>query len=271
MKYSRFEALVSGIGAIAVLSALALSARGALVIEEVVAQVLLLLVLFAAVHWGRNGGFIAALGASILYLLARVPLVAAMGGLTWDVTSIVLVRVLSYGLVGIVGGELCSRIRYIFAKLEDSSSVDEWSQVFNQRFIMRALESALGQHGRYQTPYSVVVIQLADVLLSDLKSSKQRSIVRGVATHIRNDIRLVDEAGRLDDGRFLVVLPHTPREGALIVGERLHHGICNVVGAREDSIVVTILGAPEDADQLLELRRGLMAHSDQLQTATSIA
>ncbi|MDP2232580.1 MAG: hypothetical protein Q8K89_03015, partial [Actinomycetota bacterium] len=267
MKYSRFEALVSGIGAIAVLSALALSARGALVIEEVVAQVLLLLVLFAAVHWGRNGGFIAALGASILYLLARVPLVAAMGGLTWDVTSIVLVRILSYGLVGIVGGELCSRIRYIFAKLEDSSSVDEWSQVFNQRFIMRALESAVGQHGRYQTPYSVAVIQLADVLLSDLKSSKQRSIIRGVATHIRNDIRLVDEAGRLDDGRFLVVLPHTPREGALIVGERLHHGICNVVGAREDSVTVTILGAPEDADGLLELRRGLLAHADQLQTA----
>ncbi|MDO9108651.1 MAG: diguanylate cyclase [Coriobacteriia bacterium] len=271
MKYSRFEALVSGLGAIAVLSALALSARGALVIEEVVAEVLLLFVLFAAVHWGRNGGFIAALGASILYLLARVPLVAAMGGLTWEVTSIVLVRVLSYGLVGIVGGELCSRIRYIFAKLEDSSSLDEWSQVFNQRFIMRAFESALGQHGRYQTPYSVVVLELADVLLTDLRSSKQRSIIRGVATHIRNDIRLVDEAGRLDDGRFMVVLPHTPRDGALIVGERLHRGICNVVGAREESISVNILGTPEDADELVELRRGLVAQLDQLQATVSTA
>ena len=48
--------------------------------------------------------------------------------------------------------------------------------------------------------------QLADPeLFKDLRTSKQRSIVRGVANHIRNDIRLVDEAGRLEDGQFIVI------------------------------------------------------------------
>lgn len=268
MKYSRFEALVSGVGAAAILGALALSSQGALVLEEVLAQILLLVVLFAAVHWGRNGGFIAAVAASLIYVIARIPLVVDQGGLSWDVATLILVRVLSYGLVGIVGGELCGRIRYIFAKLEDSSSVDEWSQVFNQRFILRAFESACGQFSRYQTPYSVVMIRLSDVLLEELRPSKQRSVIRGVASYIRNDIRLVDEAGRLDDGRFMVLLPHTPRQGAQVVAERLHSGVCNVLGARTESVDVVLLGVPEDAEEMVALRKQLSADVDA-QTAVS--
>lgn len=269
MKYTQFEALVSGIGAAAIIGSLALSSQGAPVFEEVIAQLLLVLVLISAVHYGRRGGFIAALIASLIYIVLRIPLVMDSGGLTPDIVVLLLVRVLSYGLVGIAGGELCSRIRYIFASLEDSSSVDEWSQVFNQRFITRAFDSVSGQFSRYQTPYSVVVIGLSDAMFSDLRASKQRSIVRGVATHIRNDIRLVDEAGRLEDGRFLIVLPHTPKDGAQLVGERLHHGICNVLGARDDSVDALVLGAPEDAQELAALRQSLVESTEISQVALS--
>lgn len=268
MKYSQFEILVLSVGTVAILGTLAVSSQGALVIEEVIGQVLMLVVLFAAVHWGRNGGFIAAVLASVVYGVVRIPFVA-QDGLTFDVAMILLVRVLSYGLVGIVGGELCGRMRYIFAKLEDSSSVDEWSQVFNQRFITRAFESASGQFSRYQTPYSIIKITLADSLLGELRPSKQRSIVRGVASYVRNDIRLVDEAGRLDDGRFLVLLPHTPRDGALIVAERLHHGVCNVIGARDESVTIEVLGAPEDFDALVSLRAALSVQPESGQLSVS--
>jgi len=269
LKYSQFEALVMTVGAVAILGSLAISGQGSLVIEEVIGQVMMLGVLFAATHWGRNGGFIAALVASVIYVVVRIPLVTAQGGLTLDVASIILVRILSYGLVGIVGGELCGRIRYIFARLQDSSSVDEWSQVFNQRFITRAFESACGQFSRYQTPYSVIIIQLADTLLSELRPTKQRALVRGIASYVRNDIRLVDEAGRLDDGRFMVLLPHTPRDGAKVVAERLHRGVCNVLGAREDSVTVDVFGAPEDAADMIALRNSLAGPSGETQLATS--
>jgi len=268
VKYSQFETLVLSVGTIAILGTLAVSNQGALVIEEVVGQILMLVVLFAAVHWGRNGGFIAAVLASVIYGVIRIPLVA-QDGLTADIAMILIVRVLSYGLVGIVGGELCGRIRYIFAKLEDSSSVDDWSQVFNQRFITRAFESACGQFSRYQTPYSIIMIALADNLLEDLRPSKQRSLIRGVASYVRNDIRLVDEAGRLDDGRFLVLLPHTPREGALVVAERLHHGVCNVIGARDESVTIEVLGAPEDFDAMVSLRTALSAQTESGQPSVS--
>lgn len=268
MKYSRFEALVIAVGAAAILGSILFAYQGVMVVEEVAAQLLLLGVLLGAVHWGRNGGFIAALAASLIYVVARIPMALSQDHLTGTVASLILVRVFTYGLVGIVGGELCSRIRYIFARLENSNSVDEWSRLYNQKLIRRSLAAAAGQYERYQTPYSVVVLEMSAALFTDLRASKQRSLVRGVADYIRNDIRLVDEAGRLEDGRFVVVLPHTAKDGGRVVAERLHKGACDTVGAKSESIVTTLLGADEDRIAIGELIDSIAA-ADELDQVSS--
>jgi GGDEF domain-containing protein len=258
MRYSRFETVVLVVGGIAILGSIFFSLQGAPVVEEVIAQLLLLGVLIAAVHWGRNGGFIAASIASIIYIILRIPLVIEAEGLTSDIVTLILVRVLAFGLVGVVGGELCSRIKYIFAKLEDSNSIDDWSQFYNQRFVVRALETAIGQYDRYETPFSVVTVGLDPELMKDLRVSKQRSMVRGVANHVRNDIRLVDEAGRLEDGTFIVILPHTPREGGEVVVERLGRGVRDTLGAKDESVKAELFSAPHDMGRLQELRQELL-------------
>ncbi len=261
MKYSRFELLVLVVGISAVVGSIVLGSSGTLIAEEVAAQALLLGVLFIAVHWGRNGGFWAAVVASLAYLSLRLPLVISEG-VTTELVSLVLVRVLSYGLIGVVGGELCSRIKYVFAKLESSSSIDDWSQLFNQRILIRSMETACGQFTRYETPYSVVFVELAPSLTSDLRVSKQRTLIRSVADHIRGDVRLVDEAGRLDDGRFLIVLPQTPQDGARIVADRIRRGVCNLLGSKDESVNVTALSAPENAANLVEIRTSLAAETE---------
>jgi GGDEF domain-containing protein len=252
----------------AILGSILFAYQGAFVLEEIAAQVLLLGVLLGAVHWGRNGGFIAAIAASLIYVVVRIPLALSEQRLTGAVASLILVRVLTYGLIGIVGGELCSRIRYIFARLEDSSSIDEWSRLYNQRLIGRTLATAAGQYTRYRTAYSVVILDLSEALFADLRASKQRSLVRGIADYIRNDIRLVDEAGRLDDGRFVIVLPHTPKEGGRVVAERLHKGACDTVGAKNDSIAMTLLGADEDAASLADLTSSIAEGVDETQVSS---
>jgi GGDEF domain-containing protein len=257
MKYRWFEGIVILVGGTAMLGSVLLSLGSPLVLEEVIAQLLLFAVLVGAVHWGRNGGFAAATAASLVYIAMRIPLVMEAEGLTTDVATLIVIRVLTFGLVGVVGGALCTRIKYVFARLEDSSSVDEWSQIYNQRFIARALESAHGQYARYETPYSVVLIRLDPRLLAELRPTKQRTLVRGVANTIRNDVRLVDEAGRLEDGRFIIILPHTPAEGADVVAERLSKGVSDTLGAKEDSITAQVLAAPQDVGRLDDLRATL--------------
>lgn len=258
MKYRWFEMIVLIVGGGAILGSLLLSWGSSVVIEEVIAQVLLLGVLIGALHWGRSGGFIAALVASLIYIVMRIPLVVQAEGLSADLTILILTRVLTFGLVGVVGGELCTRIKYVFARLEDSSSIDDWSQVYNQRFVVRALESAHGQYTRYETPYSVVLVHLDARLFEGLRSSKQRTLVRSTATCIRNDIRLVDEAGRLQDGRFIVILPHTPGEGADVVAERLGKGVADNLGSMDESVTTHVLAAPNDVGRLDDLRAGLL-------------
>jgi len=269
MPYARFEKLVIAVGFAAIASSLFFSYQGTVVIEEIIAQLLLLGVLVSAAHWGRNGGFIAALLASLVYILMRIPLVIESEGLTADIAALLAVRVLSYGLVGIVGGELCSRLKYLFARLERSSSVDDWSQVYNQRYITRALETALGQLDRYHSPFSLVLVEMASALTAELRPSRHRMLVRGVANHIRNDIRLVDEVGRLDDGRYLIVLPYTPRDGALVAAERISAGVADVLGAKADSVAVTLLSAPEDRPAIAELAARLREASDTAQETRS--
>ncbi len=259
MKYSRFETLVLAVGVVAIIGSLFFSIDASPVFEEVVAQLMLLGVLLGAVHWGRKGGFVAATLASMIYIVMRIPMMVEQGGFTMDVASLILVRVLTYGLVGIVGGELCGRIKYIFAKMEDSSSIDEWSKVYNQRFISRAIETAIGQFERYETDFSVVLIDISDQILTDLRPSRQRALIRGIASYLRNDIRLVDELGRLEDGRFIAVLPHTTREGAEVVAGRLHNGVCDTIGAKSESVTVDVLATPEDVSRLSELRERLTA------------
>ncbi len=258
MRYTRFEWLVIGVGGAAIAGSTLFSFGAAPMIQEIVAQFLLFAVLAAAVHWGRKGGFYAALAASTIYLVLRIPLVLDEQTLYLDVAALLVLRVLSYGLVGILGGELCGRIKYVFARFEDSESIDEWSHVYNQRFTLRALDNVLGQYSRYETPFSVVIINISQRVLDGLQSAKQQSIVRGLANNLRNDIRLVDEIGRLDDGRFLIVLPQTPRDGGKVVADRLKQGSCRFLGAKDESISVTALGAPEDLARLTTFRDSLV-------------
>lgn len=253
MKYSRFEQLVLGVGVVAILGTVIAAYGDAPIPEEVFAQFLLLGVLVGAVHWGRKGGFLAAAIATVLYVVVRIPLVVSSQGLTPDISTMIVTRALTYGLVGVLGGELCSRIRYVFVRLEDNASIDEWTHVYNQRFMVRALANILGQHTRYGTVATVVLLTISPTLLGELRPTKQRKILRSVANLVRNDVRIVDEVGRLEDGRFLLILPHTPRDGGLVAADRVRQAVQDLLGAKPESVSAEILGAPEDLDRLQAL------------------
>jgi GGDEF domain-containing protein len=251
VKYSRFETLALAVGAAAIFGTMAASWQAQPMIEEIAAQALLFGVLVGAVHWGRNGGFIAAVIAIVVYISMRSSLIAR-SGLTPDLLDLILVRTLSYGFVGIVGGEVCGRVKYLLARLNNSMNVDEETQLFNQRFLAHLLEGNVGQHTRYGTPFSIALVELAPALTSELKASRRRSMLKTVANHVRNDVRLVDDVARLDDGRFVLVFPQTPKDGAAIAGERVRAGARDLLGARDESVTAKVLAAPEDLRELQE-------------------
>jgi GGDEF domain-containing protein len=258
VKYSRFEWLTISVGAVAIGGTVMSALMPHPDWIELIAQLLLLGVLVGAVHWGRNGGLVSALGATLVYLAMRLPNIVA-GGSEADVLRLLLVRGATFGLVGIVGGEVCGRIKYFFARIDDSCSIDESSRVYNQRFVAQLLDSSLGSADRYGTEFSIVVLTLAPVLTDGLRPARVKTLVRSVANHVRNDVRMIDDVGRLDDGRFVMVLPHTPKDGATIAAARVRAGVRELVGAKDESVIALVYGSADDASAIRTLADSIRA------------
>lgn len=254
MKYVRFEQAVIGVAGIAVLAMLATTTHDTTqAFVGLVSGALLLLVLAAAVHFGRRGGLAAAIAASAVYTLMSVPSISAAGGLTSAALLLLVMRVAAFGLIGIVGGEMCGRLRHYLTRSANAGTFDEWSQVFNERYASAELHKALSAHGRYSQQFSLVLLTVASEVTANMGPQRVRTLVRGVSSHLRGDLRMVDELARLNDGRFLVLLPHTQAEGGKVVSARLAGGVREILGTRDESVTARCLSTPDDTTELWAL------------------
>jgi GGDEF domain-containing protein len=255
MEFKRFEKLLLLVGAgIIIVSVGTAFTGGTPDLIEIVAQLLLFGVLFAAVKYGRRGGLVAAILASTGYVLLRIETVSASEP---SLVALYLIasRLLAFGLIGVAGGEICGRIKYTLASLEGGTALDEWSRVFNGRWAYKTLVQARARSRRYGEPFSVVLVSVSPSVMADIRPSKQRALIRIAAEQIRSDIRMVDEVARLDDGRFVVVMPHTPADGGRVVMERLRIAVQRALAVRDESVRVECFGLPGDdakMDALIE-------------------
>ncbi|MEA5074876.1 MAG: hypothetical protein VB139_00825, partial [Coriobacteriia bacterium] len=71
MKYSRFEMLAFALGTAAIVGSAFVPATAQVIPAEFAAQLLMIIILAGALHWGRNGGFITALIAIAIYVGMR--------------------------------------------------------------------------------------------------------------------------------------------------------------------------------------------------------
>ncbi len=250
MAYRRFEELVIALGIAAVSAALLLSVGNGLTSVEVLPELLLLTVLVGAVHWGRRGGFIAAAIASFIDVAYSAPLLAAPAGPDWSTVGLLVTRLAAYGLVGILGGEICVRVRHAFMRLEHEGAFDEWSSLYNQRFFGKQLDTAIARAARYNEPASVVLLTISTSHTQGQRASRQRAVVREIAAELLDGVRNADVVARLNDGRFALLLPHTPKRAAETVASRVRTSVRLLVSIPDDALAAVVLGAPEDLPAL---------------------
>ena len=247
LDYSRFERLTIGVGAIAIMATATFSLYPTPDAIELVAQLLLLAVLVGAVRWGRRGGTLTAVVATVAYILMRIDYVGA-SSLSPGFSRLLLIRAGSYALLGIVGGEACTRIKYAFSRAKDDLAIDPSSRVYTADFMTRLLRTSVASFLRYGTQFSVVVI---DVDVSkDPPSTKADGVVRAVARHLRSELRLVDDVGRLHGGAFAILLPQTGRSEAGGVAARLCSGLRDSVGISNDGVRSQVFGSLDDLAEI---------------------
>lgn len=252
MDYARFERLIIGIGAAAIVGTAALWLGTNADPVELVAQLLLLAVLFGAVRWGLRGGTIAAAAALVSYIAIKG--VSVSGDLSSpDLLRLVVAHAALYGLVGVAGGEACSRIKGIFTRAQDARAIDEASTAYTPRFIARLLEEAVATYQRYGLAFSVLVVSVDGRATSGMRGTEAVSVVRTIATRLRKGLRLVDEVGRLPWGAFAIILPQTGRAGAQTAGDRLRADLRESLRIEDAAITVRTLTAADDLDAIIAL------------------
>ena len=103
------------------------------------------------------------------------------------------------------------------------AAVDALTGLFNRRFLDIVLNKEFNRARRYEQVLSVVFVDLDDFkLVNDTYGHELGdTVLRMVGREIRDLLRQEDIAARYGGEEFLMILPHTPTEGALQLAERL--------------------------------------------------
>ena len=212
MKYSHFEALALVLGTGAIIASIFIAPTVAPQAAEITAQLLLIVVLAGALHWGRNGGFLATLVAIAVYVAMRVPLLQDQG-LSGDVVTLLATRSITYAIVVSSAASSPPASSTSSRGSRTTASSTRQTGVYSARYAADAIISGVGQWERYQTEYSVVTLNLAQCVYAALKAKRVRHLMRQVAGYVRNDIRMVDDLAAGAIGTFYVLLPRTDGAG----------------------------------------------------------
>jgi GGDEF domain-containing protein len=226
-----------------------------------VAAILFFIPIFVAfVFWDWGGGLIAAAAATAAYIALRYPAIHAIGA--GEFTSLIFSRSIAFFAFGALGGLANQQLRGSLTKLDLYDQIDDDTELFNARYFLQDTDLEMSRAQRYQTIFSVSVVDVPAAAIDDLGWRKRRATLRQVGRLLADSVRTVDRAVHardLDRHRLAVVLPETAAEGAQIFTDRLATRVTAFlaqrgVGVDEGAVGRQAITFPGDETALQRLR-----------------
>lgn len=186
---------------------------------EVIATLMFLPIFLSFLYWGTRGAVLAAVTASAVYLVLRLPAIQAVG--FGPFAGLFVTRTLGYLGFGAVGGWASEQLKTNLLKLDLYDTIDDMSGLTNARSIVDTIDLEKSRSTRYEKIFSVVV---ASMTLPELPRRKTGGVLRAIGTVMRASARNVDHAGHgwdLDQDRFAIILPETGQSGAQTFAAKL--------------------------------------------------
>ena len=220
---------------------------------EVVAILLFVPIFVALIFWDWIGGVAVACLATAIYVVLRLDAIHAVG--FGQFRGVIMSRALAFLAFGLVGGLANRQFRSSLVKLDLYDQIDDATGLYNARFFLESTDLELSRATRYQTLFSVSVVDVPVSALAGAGRRKRARIIREIGRALQASVRNVDRAVHATDGerhRFAVVLPETGDEGVRIFTERLAARLSAMTGvAAVPTVSVT---CPGDEDALRRLR-----------------
>jgi len=128
--------------------------------------------------------------------------------------------------------------------LEKLAFNDDLTEVYNARFVKSALNREIRRAARFGQELSLLLVEADHFATWDNSSdAATRDVrIRELAGVLVQQVRSFDFVARFDAGQFLVVLPQTPRDGAVEVAERIRAAVESgaFTDARAGDVTVSI-------------------------------
>ena len=188
---------------------------------EVVATLLYLPIFLALLFFGFTGGLVAAIGATITYLVLRADAIDAVGA--GEFTGLIVGRGLAYLLFGIVGGWASSTLELSLDKLDLYDEVDDLTGIRNARFLLNDVDLERSRAQRYQTVFSVSFVEIPGPAVAALGRRRRRAVLRELGRQLEDGVRNIDRVAHAYDGDthlIAAILPETAETGASVFHHR---------------------------------------------------
>ena len=139
-----------------------------------VAGILLFIPVFVAfVFWNAPGGFIAAVLSVVIYTLLRYPAIEAVG--VDRFAGLIASRAVAYLAFGLIGGFANKQLQGSLGKLELYDQIDDTTGLFNARFFVQDTELEVSRADRYQSIFSISLVDIPADTLYQLGRRQPRS------------------------------------------------------------------------------------------------
>jgi len=226
---------------------------------EVVATLLFIPIFLAFVFRGVWGGIVGALVAIGVYTAMRSPAIDAIG--FGEFAGLITSRAAAYLIFGAIGGWSTQVLEGSLEKLELYDEIDDETGLYNARHLLNQIDLESARARRYQTLYSLVLLDLPAAPFTQLKPRERRTMLRDLGRLLGEGVRNVDHVVHVRDGeahRFAVVLPETAQEGAEVFrgrfGERISHYLGERGVAVDGALEARALTVPGDDEAVVDLR-----------------
>jgi len=120
---------------------------------------------------------------------------------------------------------MCGHVERLTTCLAESKVIDDATGLANPENFARQLEREIARARRYNLDLTVCLVEIAPRALSlfDLKQKEQ--VLGRIGRILHHHVRRCDLLGRLEPGRFAIILPQTPVEMGWMIAARLEQNV----------------------------------------------
>jgi len=124
---------------------------------------------------------------------------------------------------------LALRNAFLFRQVKSMADHDGLTKIGNRRRFEERLEEEAQRHGRYDLPLSLILMDLDHFkgINDTFGHQTGDAVLRGTASLLVESLRSSDFPARYGGEEFAVILPHTSRDHAALLAERIRARVEN--------------------------------------------